>query len=62
MRTFMNVGLGCSGCVALLGIALSLTLIAIHVGLPLVVVGAIGLVAFGIGRLAVNARETGPGR
>jgi hypothetical protein len=50
MRSLMNLGLGCSGCVTLLGILLSLTLIGIHIGFPLVVVGVLGLIGFGIGR------------
>ena len=50
MRSFTNLGLGCSGCVTLLGILLSLTLIGIHVGFPLVVIGVLGLIGFGIGR------------
>ena len=50
MRALMNFGLGCSGCVTLLGILLSLTLVAIHIGFPLVVVGVLGLIGFGVGR------------
>jgi hypothetical protein len=50
MRTLMNFGLGCSGCVTLLGILLTLTLIGIPLGHPLVVVGVLGLIGFGIGR------------
>jgi len=50
MRTLMNFGLGCSGCVTLLGILLSVTLVAIHIGFPLVVVGVLGLIGFGVGR------------
>lgn len=50
MRTFMNLGLGCSGCVTLLGILVSLTVIGIHIGFPLVVIGVLGLIGFGIGR------------
>lgn len=50
MRTLMNLGLGCSGCVTLIGILLSVTLVAIHVGFPLVVVGVLGLIGFGVGR------------
>ena len=46
----MSLGMGCSGCVTLLGIVLSLTLIGIHIGFPLVVVGVLGLIGFGIGR------------
>ncbi len=46
----MNLGLGCSGCVTLIGILLSVTLVAIHVGFPLVVVGVLGLIGFGVGR------------
>jgi hypothetical protein len=46
----MNVGLGCSGCITLLGILLSLTLIGIHIGFAFVVVGVLGLIGFGIGR------------
>ena len=52
MRTLMNLGLGCSGCVTLIGILLSVTLVAIHVGFPLVVVGVLGLIGFGVGRAA----------
>ena len=48
----MNLGLGCSGCVTLIGILLSVTLVAIHVGFPLVVVGVLGLIGFGVGRAA----------
>jgi len=50
VRTLMNLGLGCSGCVTLIGILLSVTLVAIHVGFPLVVVGVLGLIGFGVGR------------
>ena len=50
MRTLMNLGLGCSGCVTLIGILLSITLIGIHVGFPLVVIGVLGLIGFGVGR------------
>lgn len=50
MRSLMTLGLGCSGCVTLLGILLSVTLVAIHVGFPLVVVGVLGLIGFGVGR------------
>ena len=54
----MNLGLGCSGCVTLLGILLSLTLIGIHVGFPLVVIGVLGLIGFGIGRGVFRERPT----
>jgi hypothetical protein len=50
MRSLMNLGLGCSGCVTLLGILLTVTIVFAHFGLPLVVVGVLGLVGFGIGR------------
>ena len=50
MRSFMNLGLGCSGCVTLIGILLSITLVGIHVGFPLVVIGVLGLIGFGAGR------------
>jgi hypothetical protein len=50
MRSLMTFGLGCSGCVTLLGIVLSLTLIGIHIGFPLVVIGVLGLIGFGVGR------------
>ena len=50
MRSLMNFGLGCSGCVTLLGILFSLTLIGIHIGFPLVVIGVFGLIGFGVGR------------
>jgi len=50
VRSLMTLGLGCSGCVTLLGILLSVTLVAIHVGFPLVVVGVLGLIGFGVGR------------
>jgi len=32
MRSLMNFGLGCSGCVTLLGILISLTLVGLHLG------------------------------
>jgi hypothetical protein len=51
MRGLMTLGLGCSGCVTLLGILLSVTLIGIHIGFPLVVIGVLGLIGFGIGRM-----------
>lgn len=54
MRTLMNLGLGCSGCVTLLGILLSLTIIGIHLGFPLVVVGVLGLIGFGVGRAVLR--------
>ena len=50
MRSLMNLGLGCSGCVTLLGILLTLTIIGVHFGFPLVVVGVLGLIGFGVGR------------
>lgn len=50
MRTLMSLGLGCSGCVTLLGILLSVTIIGIHLGFPLVVIGVLGLIGFGVGR------------
>jgi len=50
MRSLMNFGLGCSGCVTLLGILISLTLVGIHLGFPLVVIGVLGLIGFGAGR------------
>lgn len=50
MRALMDLGLGCSGCVTLLGILISLTLVGIHIGLPLVVIGVLGLIGFGVGR------------
>lgn len=50
MRGLMDLGLGCSGCVTLLGIVLSLTLIGLHIGFPLVVIGVLGLIGFGVGR------------
>ena len=50
MRGLMNLGMGCSGCVTLIGILFSLTLIGIHIGFPLVVIGVLGLIGFGIGR------------
>ena len=50
MRTLMNFGLGCSGCVTFLGILLSLTIVGIHLGFPLVVIGVLGLIGFGVGR------------
>jgi len=50
MRSLMNFGLGPSGCVTLLGILLSLTLVGIHLGFPLVVIGVLGLIGFAVGR------------
>jgi len=50
MRSLMTFGLGCSGCVTLLGILLSLTLVGIHLGFPLVVIGVLGLIGFAVGR------------
>ncbi len=54
MRSLMNLGLGCSGCVTLLGILLSLTIIGIHLGFPLVVIGVLGLIGFGVGRAVLR--------
>ena len=51
MRSLMSLGLGCSGCVTLLGILLSVTLIGLHIGCPLVVIGVLGLIGFGVGRM-----------
>jgi hypothetical protein len=51
MRVLMDLGLGCSGCVTLLGILLSVILITIHIGFPLVVIGVLGLIGFGVGRM-----------
>lgn len=50
MRSLMSLGMGCSGCVTLLGIILTLTVVFIHIGVPLVVVGVLGLIGFAIGR------------
>jgi hypothetical protein len=50
MRSLMSLGLGCSGCVTLLGILLTLTIIGSHLGFPLVVIGVLGLIGFGVGR------------
>jgi hypothetical protein len=50
MRSLMDLGLGCSGCVTLLGILLTVLVVTIHIGFPLVVVGVLGLIGFGIGR------------
>lgn len=50
MRGLMTLGVGCSGCVTLIGIVFSLTLIGIHVGFPLVIIGVLGMVGFGIAR------------
>ena len=50
MRSLMNFGLGCSGCVTLVGILISLTLVGFHLGFPLVVIGVLGLIGFGVGR------------
>lgn len=50
MRALMDLGLGCSGCVTLLGIILTLTLLGAHIGVPLVVVGVLGLIGFAVGR------------
>ena len=52
MRSLMNLGLGCSGCVTLLGILLTVTLVFHVIGIPLVIVGVLGLIGFGIGRAA----------
>ena len=51
MRVLMDLGLGCSGCVTLLGILLSVIVITIHIGFPLVVIGVLGLIGFGVGRM-----------
>lgn len=50
MRSLMSLGMGCSGCVTLLGILLTVTLLGAHIGIPLVVVGVLGLIGFAIGR------------
>lgn len=50
MRGLMTLGVGCSGCVTLLGILLSLTLIGIHIGFALVVIGVLGMIGFAIAR------------
>lgn len=50
MRGLMTLGLGCSGCVTLLGILLSLTIVGFHLGFALVVVGVLGLIGFAVGR------------
>jgi len=60
MRSLMTLGLGCSGCVTLLGILLSLTLVGIHIGFPLVVVGVLGLVGFGVGRAVFREAPRDP--
>ena len=54
MRSLMNFGLGCSGCVTLVGILISLTLVGIHLGFPLVVIGVLGLIGFGVGRAVLR--------
>jgi hypothetical protein len=50
MRSLMTFGLGCSGCVTLLGIVLSLTLVGTNLGFPLVLIGVLGLIGFAVGR------------
>lgn len=60
MRSLMTLGLGCSGCVTLLGILLSLTLVGIHVGFPLVVIGVLGLIGFGVGRAVFQEPRRDP--
>jgi hypothetical protein len=50
MRALMDLGLGCSGCVTLLGIILVLTVFGAHFGFPLVVIGVLGLIGFAVGR------------
>ena len=60
MRSLMTLGLGCSGCVTLLGILLSLTLVGIHIGFPLVVIGVLGLIGFGVGRAVFREPPRSP--
>jgi hypothetical protein len=50
MRGLMTLGIGCSGCVTLIGILFSLTVIGIHFGFPLVVIGVLGMIGFAIAR------------
>ena len=52
MRSLMSLGLGCSGCVTLLGILLTVTIVFHVIGIPMVIVGVLGLIGFGIARAA----------
>ena len=47
----MLPALGCSGCLTIVGLLLTLTLIGAGLGLPIAIVGAIALVAFAVARL-----------
>jgi hypothetical protein len=60
MRGMMNLGLGCSGCITLLGIILSATLIGIHLGFPLVIIGVLGLIGFAFGRAVFREPPESP--
>ena len=51
MRSLLNFGLGCSGCLTIIGLVLTLTLIAAGIGLPIGIVGAIALIAAAVSRL-----------
>ena len=57
MQSLMTLGLGCSGCVTLLGIVLSLTIVGFHLGFAFVVVGVLGLIGFGVGRAVYREPE-----
>ena len=54
MRGFATLGLWASGCLMLLGVASACSIIGIGFGLPAVVVGLIGILAFAVMRSAAK--------
>jgi hypothetical protein len=53
MRGLLNFGLGCSGCLTITGLVLTVTIVGATIGIPLAIVGAIALVAFAVARLVI---------
>jgi hypothetical protein len=53
MRGLINFGLGCSGCLTIVGLVLTVTILGASIGVPLAIVGAIALVAFAVTRLVL---------
>ena len=50
MRTLMNLGLGCSGCLTIIGLVFTLTIVGADDGERETNAGAIALIAFAVAR------------
>lgn len=54
LRGFMTFGLAASGRLTLAGVVLALTIIGATLGLPMALIGLMGLIGFGIGRAVLS--------